>query len=317
MGQKIISCNNCGSDNHKLLVEIRGNRGADFIAKKHKVVICENCGLVFLNPQHEVVDYEKFYSQQLASSAKIKNLDKFKKNYRQSGNYYLKEFLLKNIDEENLSARPKLLDIGCGHGVFLYFLKEDNFELYGLEPGNGAVEFGRQLGLNITQGTLEEADLPENNFDIIVSLATIEHVNDPLNVLKKIQSLLRPGGYLLLTTPDFREMVLRRGMGNFFKFVHTFYFTEKTMSGLLKQAGFDVLNVWSKPADIKKSTLLDPMNCKSGLLHIFAKKNNSAENILPKKDSPQELIELFAKIKKRDYIYSIASRIKILLNNLN
>ena len=314
MAQRIIPCNNCGCDKHKLLVKIKGNRGANFIAKRHRVVICENCGLIFLNPQYEAADYEKFYSCQPASVAKTKSLEKFKKNYRRAGDYYLKDFLLENIDKETLKARAKLLDIGCGHGTFLYFFKDENFELFGLEPGKGAVEFGRQLGLNIIHGTLEEVNLPENNFDIIVSLATIEHVNDPLGVLKKMQKLLKPGGYLLLTTPDFREMVLRRGIGNYFKFVHTFYFTGKILSSLLKQAGFDVLKVWSVPAEIKNSTLFNPMNCKSGLLHIFARKSVELKNVNPEKDSPKELIELFQKIKKRDRIYYFASKILFLWN---
>ena len=206
------------------------------------------------------------------------------------------------------------MDIGCGHWTFLYFFKDENFELFGLEPGKGAVEFGRQLGLNIIQGTLEEVNFPENNFDIIISLATIEHVNDPLGVLKKMQKLLKPGGYLLLTTPDFREMVLRRGIGNFFKFVHTFYYTGKTLSSLLKQAGFDVLKTWSAPADIAKSTLFNPMKCKSGLLHIFARKNDTQKNVAPEKDNPQGLIELFKRIKKRDRIYYFAGKILFLWN---
>jgi 2-polyprenyl-3-methyl-5-hydroxy-6-metoxy-1,4-benzoquinol methylase len=291
------------------LVIVKGNRGADFIAKKHRVVICENCGLVFLNPQHSEEDYDRFYSNQPTSP--VKSADYIKQNYNNIKKLTdLRDFILANADRSAISGLPKLLDIGCGHGAFLYCFKDSGFELFGLEPGEGAAKFAREeLGLKIYESMLDDNSLPSEEFDIITALALIEHVNDPLDALKKIRRLLRPGGYLFLTTPDFKTMVLRRGISNFFKFVHTFYFTETTLGSLMEQAGFKVLKSWTKPPSLKHSTLFNPMDCKSGVLHIFAQRIETNQRILPRKDDVLGLIKLFQKIKKRDYPYHLMSRV--------
>ena len=62
MKRKKIDCAVCGSDRSELLVVARGNRGLNYIAAEHPVVICLDCGLVYLNPQHSAEDYESYYA---------------------------------------------------------------------------------------------------------------------------------------------------------------------------------------------------------------------------------------------------------------
>ncbi len=62
MGQYQINCKNCGSKNHRLLVRVKGDRQVNFISDIHNVVVCEDCGLAFLNPQHDDEDYAKYYT---------------------------------------------------------------------------------------------------------------------------------------------------------------------------------------------------------------------------------------------------------------
>lgn len=311
MAQRIIPCNNCGSKKHKLLVKVKGNRGADFIAKTHNVVICENCGLVFLNPQHEEIDYDRYYTNLYYPKdfASKNNID-----ISEIGDIthpYLKDFLLKNIDFSLFSPRAKLLDIGCGYSSFLYLFKDEkNIEISGLEPNKEVANFAREkLGLKIYECTINNHNLPLQSFDVITALAVIEHVTDPLATLKKMRELLRPNGYIFITTPDYKNAALRKGVGKFFKFVHTFYYTDITLSSLVRQAGFEVLKIWSIPPDLRQSTIFHPSRYKEGMLHLFAKKNKNIEKTSFLKDDVNELIDLYKKIRKRDYPYCIVSYI--------
>ena len=63
MTQHKIKCNNCQSNNYKCLIRVKNNKSAEFIAPFSDVVICKDCGLVFLNPQHDEKDYLKYYQK--------------------------------------------------------------------------------------------------------------------------------------------------------------------------------------------------------------------------------------------------------------
>jgi hypothetical protein len=113
MEQRYIDCANCASKDHKELVKVRGNRGVDFIAQEHHVVVCQNCGLVFINPQHDDRDYDRFY--------KIFNYKKEKKAISREeilARYTFKKIPLKFLVDfmqsgHFLETRPRILREWC------------------------------------------------------------------------------------------------------------------------------------------------------------------------------------------------------------
>lgn len=300
MTRHLINCNNCGGNTYEKLARVRGNRGVKFIGRYHTVVICKNCGLIYLNPQHEEIDYQKFYSglnvvNKIVPETILKNI-----NNQNSGRAQVRDFLLKNIEREDLGEKPKLLDIGCGIGRFLYLLKDAGFVLEGLEPGKVERDFVRNvLNLNINDGILANHKLDAESYDIVTALAVIEHVNNPLKTIEAMANLIKPNGYILLTTPSYRHMNLRRGVENYFKFVHTFYFTEITLASLMKQAGFDIIKTWIREPEYKKSALLGDISIGGGaLLCIIGRKRTADTGAAPDKDSPNDLINVLNKAKK-------------------
>ncbi len=100
----------------------------------------------------------------------------------------------------------RVLDAGCFEGEVLDVLREKtSWQLTGLEPNALAVEKARAKGHRVHHAFIEDAPMvvPEGErFDVIFLGQVIEHVNDPAMVVRRMTQLLRPGGLLVLSTPN-------------------------------------------------------------------------------------------------------------------
>lgn len=103
-----------------------------------------------------------------------------------------------------LDAKPcgQLLEVGFGNGATLARLKALRWNVSGVEFDPVAVELARQLGVDARLGSLEDGAYPDAGFDAVVSSHLLEHLPDPLAHLKECHRILRPGGRLVLTTPN-------------------------------------------------------------------------------------------------------------------
>ncbi|MGH8211224.1 MAG: class I SAM-dependent methyltransferase, partial [Steroidobacteraceae bacterium] len=97
----------------------------------------------------------------------------------------------------------RVLDVGCGNGQFLSWAREWQWECHGVEMDAAAAQIARDRGISILGSQLEEL-APEHggSFDAITLSHVIEHVYDPVDVLRRCHQLLKPGGYLWLETPN-------------------------------------------------------------------------------------------------------------------
>lgn len=96
-----------------------------------------------------------------------------------------------------------LLDVGCGDGRFLRFMQEHGWNVAGVEVDPQAVEQARkQYGLEVFCGELGAANLSPASFDAITLRHVIEHVPNPVGLLAQCKTLLKPGGLLVVVTPN-------------------------------------------------------------------------------------------------------------------
>ncbi len=116
--------------------------------------------------------------------------------------------LLRELIGENvmfLEGPPgrRLLDVGCGNGSFLHRMRSLGWDVIGVEADKVAARAAQErYGLPVMEGPIEEVDLPTGAFDAITMNHVIEHVHDPLLVLKICRRSLRPGGTLVVKTPN-------------------------------------------------------------------------------------------------------------------
>ncbi len=138
-----------------------------------------------------------------------------------------------------------LLDVGCGAGFFVREASEQGYSAEGIEFSREAVEFGmREGGVRLTEGDLLHAQFAGRSFDIVTLWHVLEHLPRPVETLKKIRAILKPGGILILAVPNFDSVQARLFRGRWYHLEvprHLYHFTPGTLRGLLDARGFDVL----------------------------------------------------------------------------
>ena len=151
-----------------------------------------------------------------------------------------------------LLGRPKrVLDVGCSTGYLASRLQERGATVVGLDLDERAAEQARRFCEAVHVGDVETMELPfePGSFDAIVAGDFIEHLRDPGAFLARIRPLLRPGGLLVLSTPNIANWAMRLSLlfGRFrytewglLDRTHTHLFTRKTLRECLETAGYRI-----------------------------------------------------------------------------
>ncbi|MBC8247536.1 MAG: methyltransferase domain-containing protein, partial [Deltaproteobacteria bacterium] len=137
-----------------------------------------------------------------------------------------------------------ILDVGCGLGYLLSGL-DGRWECQGVEISEFAADHAGEWG-RIFKGSLEDAKYSSGQFDAVVFHHVIEHLVDPLKTLREIRRIMKPGGWLILGTPDF-DSGCARLFGSRYRLLHddthVSLFTDESMHRLLRDEGFVIEKV--------------------------------------------------------------------------
>jgi len=146
------------------------------------------------------------------------------------------KLLFEILRQINLPQAPSLLDLGAGTGITLKQLEKSGFAI-GLDPFPEALEFCRNRELkNLVLGSGEKLPFKDNSFDLISSLDTIEHTDNPSRMLSQVFRVLAPGGYFILSAPAYPRLSSRHDLA----LEHKLRYTKKRLETLLKEAGFRI-----------------------------------------------------------------------------
>ncbi len=135
------------------------------------------------------------------------------------------------------------LDIGAGGGLLVAEARALGLKAFGVEPSHSLVELAKRVnGVDILQGVFPHPALSGQTFDVISLVDVIEHVSDPVGLLKSVGSSLSEEGLILCVTPDVGSL-LARLLGRrwwHFRLAHVGYFNRETLEMAAKEAGLDV-----------------------------------------------------------------------------
>jgi SAM-dependent methyltransferase len=201
-----------------------------FKDEKFKVWRCPDCKTIHCL---DIVDLDHYYAKFPLFEAKLTSSYRF--NFSN---------LFRQLTKHKFSKTHSLLDYGCGaQGLFVQYLQESGFaNAYGYDP------YGAENGFG------DPKTLQRGPFDYILSQDVIEHVEDPNVLLSKLNSLLSPGGYILIGTPNAANLNLNRpDLPDHYNFVHVPYhlhiYTRETLESLGRSQGWEPIDFFGRRYD--------------------------------------------------------------------
>jgi SAM-dependent methyltransferase len=149
--------------------------------------------------------YPENYASYASESIVQKQKQKWKYKIRQYGNWKRRRAL------EKFQHGGRLLEIGCGTGNFLEELvRSGGWEVSGIEPSSHAAAIARQkMRVPIYEGQFSEVELEASSYDVIALWYVLEHLEHPIRDLERIAALLKPGGWIVCSVPNYESLEAR------------------------------------------------------------------------------------------------------------
>jgi len=231
-----LKCNFCGSENNEIVFKY-----ARF--EKNNILKCKDCGLVFLDSRRPKEEVESFYEKEYRE---VNSLPEITPEEWFNNPVIIQDCKnrLEWITEQYGDVSGKeILDIGSSSGYFLKTLFSANARATGVELNESCSNHARRLGFSVYSKSIEDIGF-KNEFDLVVIFHTLEHVCDPMLVLRSIYTALKPGGVFMGEVPnqdDWRIKIFNNEIVKRFHYdpFHYYYFSPKTLTSYLRKCGFE------------------------------------------------------------------------------
>jgi len=218
-----IPCEVCGSNQHEFLFKgwdrIFANPG------EFTIVQCQECGLLFINPQPEEEVLRKYYPKAYYTPRATPYREYSWLRRRILQDYFgygedldspkafsffrktvLWPFKVRYGDSIPFIPRGRLLDVGCGNGTELYKLKAAGWEVYGVEIDEEASSRARSVELEVFTGDLFKARYPDRFFHVVRMSFVLEHLPNPRETLVEIKRILQPQGRIYISIQNAQSL---------------------------------------------------------------------------------------------------------------
>lgn len=238
---------------------------------------CSTCGFFFVDPMPTDVELARVYSPEANYQS-----NKLKKDYKKEKNFkYLEIFeRLKKYTVSN----QKVLDVGASDGEFLYYARNNNFQVYGIEPNETTADIAKSHNLNVHHGFLGDSHFPRDSFDVLRLGDVLEHSNSPQGLINDCKSFLKKDGLLVISIPNM-DSFWAKSTYYLYKIFglpwsvlepphHLLYFSKDNLELFLKKNGFNSLENWYyRPPTLKyelgNTHLYGKFRREKGLKNLF------------------------------------------------
>ena len=267
-----------------------------------QIIESEYDGILKTNPQPAQQDLPKYYS----SEDYISHTDS-RRNLLEQVYHLVRKNALKrklNLIKSFKTDGHELLDIGCGTGDFLKIVKENNWVVSGVEPDENA----RKIANDKTGGSVQDIsallDFNEERFDVITLWHVLEHLPKLEDHIQLFQKLLKPNGRLVIAVPNYKSydaLYYQNFWAAYDVPRHLWHFSQKGISDLLQQFGFNLVETHPMKFDSFYVSLLSE-KYKNGFMNPFMafwvglRSNSKAKSSM----EYSSLIYCFKKVKTRN-----------------
>jgi 2-polyprenyl-3-methyl-5-hydroxy-6-metoxy-1,4-benzoquinol methylase len=218
------------------------------LVTKFSYLTCKNCGLIFCNPIPSEQELSYYY------------------RYHFSYDWYEKRLFLKKLQAQHrwirtrklisaaIPVNGKMLDVGCGHGLFVKVADKKGIIAEGIDFPSQATEYAtKKLKVRVIDSDLKTAivedKIPRNSFDFITAWHCLEHIASPQEFFQNINDILKPEGKILIAVPNSDSYGMRHIKEDWCwtqaPYLHVIHYNERNISSLIEKSGFRVLKTWS------------------------------------------------------------------------
>jgi 2-polyprenyl-3-methyl-5-hydroxy-6-metoxy-1,4-benzoquinol methylase len=201
----------------------------------YEMVKCLKTGLIF---SHHILDDDSLNELYKGSEIHFNEMLEYIKN----------DYWKPIAGHTNGWTKKKALDIGCSTGFFLEVLKDNGYEgVYGVEPGEEPKKIARaDVRDNIHTGFYKPGLYPEDHFDLITCFQTLDHLSDPLGMIKNMYTNLKPGGHVYMIMHNSKALQARvfGEKSPIIDVEHIYLFNKENLPELCKKAGFKVHSIF-------------------------------------------------------------------------
>jgi len=242
--EEIVSCDLCGQERFQPLFHAwAGTRRQ----RRYHVVRCPDCGFLYRQPGIKPERLGDLYS-----SGNYARFLTGKYSHKRQRRYRLVMNAFSPLFDDGEGRR--LLDFGCGAGLFLEVAHQRRFECYGVDLSHDSIDRAREhpWGANTYHGAaLDVPEIAAGGFDVITLWSVLAHLATPVEDFTMLRSLLAPDGMLLVLTVNANSLFLkpRREHWNGFTPNHLKFFSPSTLSLLLAKTGFAAVTMPPMPPD--------------------------------------------------------------------
>jgi SAM-dependent methyltransferase len=234
-------CDWCGTSAGELVFE--GPDWLEGLPGSFKMVKCKECGLFRQNPRLTWDSLSNYYPENYAAYHYTLETKKntWRAKYENYGNFKRRRAI------EQFQPSGRLLEVGCGTGAFLKELHlSGNWDVVGIEPNQSAALYAQKtLDVPIYHGRFEDADVEPGSFDAVVLWCVLEHLTEPIKDLHRAHSLLKEGGWLFFSMPNYESLDAKL-FGKYWSGWdlprHLYIFPYPVISDVLSKVGFDNLS---------------------------------------------------------------------------
>ena len=210
---------------------------SEWVPRWKDFVICRQCGLMTVSQSFSSAAIQARYQESYFQGGEYVNYLADKRAHQKTLARHLR------LVQQYVPPGGRLLEIGCAHGFFLELAQPVFPGAIGVDISTAAVAHARAQGLDAREGDLATQHFNER-FDAVCLWDTIEHLPKPDETLQRTCALLKPGGYLFLSTGDFGALLPRLQGRNWRQIhppTHLFYFTRPALRALCRRVGLDIV----------------------------------------------------------------------------
>lgn len=250
-------------------------------SRSYDVYLCDTCQIGFTTPNLSREERSGLYSTGAYRAATGKRF------------HFIAEYLiyLARLQRKRritkYKQRGRMLDIGCGRGLFLSIMKKCGWEVAGIElDEETAKHASRTFDIPVTAGDVFRSGFEDEHFDVITLIHVLEHMDDPNRMIKECNRMLKSGGMLVVAVPNISSLQASYGGKDWFHLdppYHVHHFSEDGLVRVLEKESFRIRKI--RRFDLEQNpfgwlqTLWNRSGIKKNLIYNYLKREKLRDGI--------------------------------------